>query len=264
MKGLYIHIPFCVRKCSYCDFYSLPNRQSSIAGYVQAVLQEARSYTKNTPPSSLRAKRGNLGRRGIRPLIPNWSSLPRDVGESRVRGDFALSFQTLYIGGGTPSLLGPQNLQTLITGLILASSPLRGEDEGEGVPFSHCEQSAAISGKGGNLSVESTLEANPESASPEFLQTAKNLGFNRLSFGVQSLADAELHSVGRIHTATQAVAAIKLAPKTGFQNISADLIIGLPAQTWTTSTTRWIPSQTSDCRTSLSTASRWKPALPWP
>ena len=88
-----------------------------------------------------------------------------------------------------------------------------GEDQGEGVPFSHCEQSAAISGKGGNLLVESTLEVNPESATPEFLQTAKNLGFNRLSFGVQSLSDAELHSVGRIHTAAQAVAAIKLAQK---------------------------------------------------
>jgi oxygen-independent coproporphyrinogen-3 oxidase len=80
--------------------------------------------------------------------------------------------------------------------------------------------------------LESTLEANPESATPEFLQTAKTLGFNRLSFGVQSFSDAELLSVGRIHTAAQAVAAIKLAQKTGFQNISADLIIGLPGQTW--------------------------------
>jgi oxygen-independent coproporphyrinogen III oxidase len=184
VKGLYIHIPFCVRKCSYCDFYSLPNRQSAIAGYVQALLQEAREY----PPSLLR----------------------RDL-----KGE--LAFQTLYLGGGTPSLLGPQNLQTLITGL-----------------FSHCERSAAISGKGGNLSVESTFEANPESATPEFLQAAKTLGFNRISFGVQSLADAELRSVGRIHTAAQAVAAIKLAQKTGFQNISADLIIGLPGQAWHT------------------------------
>ncbi len=250
MKGLYIHIPFCVRKCSYCDFYSLPNRQSSIAGYVQAVLQEAQYYSKNhpIPLSSLRAQRGNLGDEGHltpNPLPESLLSLesadentfgikPKCTGESRVRGDSNLFFQTLYLGGGTPSLLGPQNLQTLITGLSVLSvpSPLMGEDQGEGVPFSHCERSAAISGKGGNLLLESTLEVNPESATHEFLQTAKNLGFNRLSFGVQSLSDAELLSVGRIHTAAQAVAAIKLARKTGFQNISADLIIGLPGQTW--------------------------------
>ena len=79
--------------------------------------------------------------------------------------------------------------------------------------------------------IESTIEVNPESATPEFLQTVKNLGFNRLSFGVQSLNDKELKSVGRIHTAKQAVAAIKLAQKLNFPAISADLIIGLPGQT---------------------------------
>ena len=208
MKGLYIHIPFCVRKCSYCDFYSLPNRQSAIADYVQAVLQEAGSV-----PLSQRGIEGDL-----QPLKNP-------------------SFQTLYLGGGTPSLLGPQNLQTLISGLMVSSlapggreserggyqiinphcsSPLEGEDSGEGFP------------KTKPLSLlESTLEANPESATSEFLQTAKTL-----AFGVQSLSDAELQSVGRIHTAAQAVAAIQLAQKTGFQNISADLIIGLPGQTW--------------------------------
>ena len=81
--------------------------------------------------------------------------------------------------------------------------------------------------------IESTIELNPESATPEFLQTAKNLGFNRLSFGVQSLNDNELQSVGRIHTAAQAIAAIRLAQKLHFPAISADLIIGLPGQTWT-------------------------------
>ena len=299
MKGLYVHIPFCVRKCSYCDFYSLPDRQSAMSSYVQAVLQEAASF-----PLSQRGIKGDL-------------QPPKNP-----------AFQTLYLGGGTPSLLGPKNLQTLITGLsmLLVPYPLsgystersecrEGQDEGvqkkgsgfrrpqpevlgcykpmyepdrpnqtgqnknvsplapggevprmsrereterggsselqrtyEVVPFSHCERSAAIrhrssvlnpvfngtnvSGKGGNSWAESTLEANPESATPEFLQTAKTLGFNRLSFGVQSFSDAELLSVGRIHTAAQAVAAIKLAQKTGFQNISADLIIGLPGQTW--------------------------------
>ncbi|HJX36395.1 MAG TPA: hypothetical protein VJ280_05500, partial [Dehalococcoidales bacterium] len=88
MKGLYIHIPFCVRKCSYCDFYSLPDRQSAMSSYVQAVLQEAASF-----PLSQRGIKGDL-------------QPPKNP-----------AFQTLYLGGGTPSLLGPQNLQTLITGL---------------------------------------------------------------------------------------------------------------------------------------------------
>jgi oxygen-independent coproporphyrinogen III oxidase len=280
MKGLYIHIPFCVRKCSYCDFYSLPNRQSSLADYLHAILQEAGSF-----PLSQRGIKGDLQ---PNPLPGNLLSLesadentfgikPKCTGESRVRGDSTLSFQTLYLGGGTPSLLGPKNLQPLITGLSgvfnftfpsvgsgfepdrpnprrqnnpakipapLVSSPSRAggqsrryftesvrskcrEGQDEGVP----QSGEGWNGEGLQL-LESTLEVNPESASPEFLQTAKTLGFNRLSFGVQSLSDAELQSVGRIHTAAQAVAAIKLAQKTGFQNISADLIIGLPGQTW--------------------------------
>ncbi len=259
MKGLYIHIPFCVRKCSYCDFYSLPNRQSSIADYVRSVLQEAQSQAKNNPPSSLRAQRGNLREEGNSDEATAAISSPLR-GEDHGEGvPLSATFQTLYLGGGTPSLLGPENLQTLITGLsgvfnldrpsvgsgfepdrlnqtgqndaakISATSvpsPSRGEEQGEGVQ----KKGEVLKGVGLQL-VESTLEVNPESATPEFLQTAKNLGFNRLSFGVQSLSDAELQSVGRIHTAAQAVAAIKLAQKTGFQNISADLIIGLPSQT---------------------------------
>jgi oxygen-independent coproporphyrinogen-3 oxidase len=78
---------------------------------------------------------------------------------------------------------------------------------------------------------ESTIELNPESATCEFLEAVKDAGFNRLSFGVQSLSNAELKSVGRIHTEAQAVSVIKLAQKLDFKSISADLIIGLPGQT---------------------------------
>jgi len=158
------------------------------------------------------------------------------MGESRVRGDSSLChsesfsgrtenpvpsqysyFQTLYIGGGTPSLLGPQNLTTLITGLTKSFTLSCHSERSEESSSPHL--------------LESTIEVNPESATLEFLQTAKNLGFNRLSFGVQSLDDNELQSVGRIHTAIQAVEAIKLAQKLNFPAISADLIIGLPGQT---------------------------------
>jgi oxygen-independent coproporphyrinogen-3 oxidase len=78
---------------------------------------------------------------------------------------------------------------------------------------------------------EATIEVNPESAKPAFLEAVKNAGFNRLSFGVQSLNDDELRRVGRIHSAAQAVAAIKLAQQFNFPAISADLMIGLPGQT---------------------------------
>ena len=241
MKGLYIHIPFCVRKCSYCDFYSLPGRTDTIASYVQAVLLEAHAYS----PSFLR----------------------RDL-KGELSSTYA-PFQTLYIGGGTPSLLGSQNLTTLITSLT-KSFPLpchseRSEESSS--PNCHCVPSPEHAGSGfqpdrpnpiaqdesrqtsllskenlrenyfkvssGGILTESTIELNPESVTPEFLQTVKQLGFNRLSFGIQSLNDKELQSVGRIHTAIQAIEAIKLAQKLNFPSISADLIIGLPGQTGT-------------------------------
>ena len=165
MRGLYIHVPFCVKKCDYCDFYSLPSSGESIPVYVEAVLKEAQKYER-------------------------------------------LEYRTLYLGGGTPSLLGPQYLSTLLSGLY-RTFDLPQLDE-------------------------ATIEANPESATIELLNTAKNKGINRVSIGVQSLNDTELRSVGRIHSANQATAAVMNAKKAGFTNISADLIIGLPEQNWTT------------------------------
>jgi oxygen-independent coproporphyrinogen-3 oxidase len=119
-----------------------------------------------------------------------------------------LSFQTLYLGGGTPSLLGAENVRKLVGGI----------------------------GKSLNISelMEATVEVNPESATREFLEAARVTGINRVSFGVQSLSDSELKSVGRIHTAVQAIEAIQLVKKLDFRAISADLIIGLPGQTWRT------------------------------
>jgi len=207
MRGLYVHIPFCVKKCSYCDFYSFPARQDTIESYVRAVLREAHTYS----PSFVR----------------------RDL-----KGELSIlnpSFQTLYIGGGTPSLLGPRHLTTLIHGLShFFVVPAKGVGGNLNSPVGSGFEPDRP--KNGSLSFglsESTIEVNPESATPEFLQTAKDLGFNRISFGVQSLSDDGLKSVGRIHTATQAIAAIKLAQNLKFKAISADLIIGLPGQTWT-------------------------------
>lgn len=164
MNGLYIHIPFCLRKCTYCDFYSVPVRPGLIESYIDATLNECGRY-------------------------------------------IGMSFRTLYFGGGTPSIIGADNLAKLVTGLRTKFD------------LSQLE--------------ESTIEANPESAIEETLEAALIAGFNRISIGVQSLSDKELKSVDRIHTARQAVAAIESAKRTGFRNISADLIAGLPGQTWT-------------------------------
>jgi oxygen-independent coproporphyrinogen III oxidase len=161
VKGLYIHVPFCVRKCSYCDFYSLAGRSEQREAYIQALLKEATSKT----------------------------------GES---------FQTLYIGGGTPSLLGPQPLTKLITGLRQVFDL------------------ACLT--------EATIEVNPDSATSDLLECAKELGIKRISIGVQSLDDRELRSVGRVHSAVQAIQAVQTARTIGFTSISTDLIAGLPGQ----------------------------------
>ena len=165
MKGLYIHIPFCVKKCSYCDFYSLPAPLHARESYVNAVLHESETYA-------------------------------------------GMSFQTMYLGGGTPSLLGGK----LVTDLIYSIS------------------------KSMNLAdmVESTIEVNPESTTSGFLEAIKAAGINRVSIGVQSLDDSELKAAGRIHTAAQALETVILAKRRGFKAVSADLIIGLPGQTWLT------------------------------
>ena len=162
MRGLYVHVPFCVSKCDYCDFYSLANRLDLVPPYVDAVLTEARTHA-------------------------------------------GLSFETLYLGGGTPSLLGAASLRRLVEGLkrVFDLSPI----------------------------VEATIEVNPESASEDLLRSAMDLGFSRVSVGVQSLSDYELQSVGRVHAAAQAVEAVSRAVGMGFKDVSADVIVGLPGQT---------------------------------
>ena len=165
MRGLYIHIPFCVRKCAYCDFYSVPDRLDAIDAYIDAVLREARAHT-------------------------------------------GLSFQTLYLGGGTPSLLGAEGLSRLVASLR------------------HCFDMSDL--------VEATIEVNPESAGVDLRRAARGVGINRVSVGVQSLADAELLRVGRLHSAADAIRAVVSARNSGFDSVSADVIVGLPGQTWET------------------------------
>lgn len=163
MISLYLHIPFCASKCSYCSFYSVTDDQSD--EYVLSLAKYIEHYGEKIKETA----------------------------------------GTLYIGGGTPSLLSPKQLETLISAVSKSFT---------------LEKDAEI-----------TVEGNPESLDAKFLNAAKSLGVNRLSIGVQSFDDKELSAVSRVHDSKTAIAAIERAKRAGFDNISCDLIFGMPLQT---------------------------------
>ena len=163
--GLYIHIPFCKRKCRYCDFCSFTDWESGdFDRYIEAVLAEASDY------------RGRVG-----------------------------EISTVFIGGGTPSLLSPSQMDRLLMGLSSACS------------FSR--------------DCEITAEVNPGTVNADKLRVYRDLGINRLSFGVQSVNENELKSLGRIHTFDDFLSCYRLARDVGFDNVSVDLMYGIPEQT---------------------------------
>ena len=168
--GVYIHIPFCDTKCGYCDFYSITNH-SSRNTFLEALLKEIRFY-KNKPSNSLNLQK--------------------------------VKFDTIYFGGGTPSLLTEAELSIIFEEL-----------------YKHYTF---------NDNCETTLEANPGTVNKEKFRFYKRIGINRLSIGIQSFKDNELKFLGRIHDSKQAVNMVELARKTGFENLSIDLIFATPAQ----------------------------------
>jgi len=167
IQGIYIHIPFCLQKCLYCDFASFPQQdRETMTKYTDSLCQEIQQRALSFP---------------VNPQA------------------------TIYFGGGTPSILPLEDI-TKIVGTLknngLWQKPL-----------------------------EATIEANPGTISLESLGTYRQLGFDRISFGIQSMQDEELRAMGRVHTSLQAREAIKLAGEVGFSRISADLIYGYPSQT---------------------------------
>lgn len=162
---LYVHIPFCVRKCEYCDFLSAPADERLQNRYVGALLHEIRYY-------------------------------------GQTMGRPALS--TIYIGGGTPSLLAPEYIA-----LLLKQIQVSFEVEAD---------------------AEITIECNPGTLNEEKLLTYKEVGINRLSIGLQSAFDDELKILGRIHTYRQFLENYECARRCGFENINVDLMSALPYQ----------------------------------
>lgn len=156
-RSLYIHMPFCKRKCLYCDFYSIPYDHRLSREYIEVII----SQIKRLP-----------GR-----------------------------FTTVYIGGGTPTVLDPELLKSVLKAL---KPKLAARSEGE-----------------------FTVEANPESLDDRRIKILLDSGVNRLSIGVQSIRDVKLKKLGRLHNAKKARESVYLAAKRGFSNISIDLIFGV-------------------------------------
>jgi oxygen-independent coproporphyrinogen-3 oxidase len=160
--GLYVHIPFCLRKCCYCDFYSISDF-SQTSGFLAALKREMQMNSGS-------------------PLV----------------------FDTIYIGGGTPSVLPPEAI-----GQIIETA---------------CRYFSIAS------DAEKTLEVNPGTVTLENLSEYRKFGVNRLNIGVQSFNDNNLRFLGRIHSGRDARLSVEWAHRAGFDNIGLDLIFGLPGQ----------------------------------
>jgi oxygen-independent coproporphyrinogen-3 oxidase len=172
--GVYIHIPFCSGKCAYCDFYSLAEQSETlINNYMKALAQ-------------------------------HMEETGRFMGKGSKGG---ITVDTVYVGGGTPTVLGAKRLAALLKALK----------------------------KNFNTSTncEITLEANPGTADTKMLKKLRRAGYNRISFGVQALQDDLLSKLGRSHTAEQAAESVREAADAGFNNISVDVMYGIPGQTRT-------------------------------
>jgi oxygen-independent coproporphyrinogen-3 oxidase len=163
--SLYVHIPFCAARCGYCDFNSYAGREYLIPAYAGALTREARL----------------------------WSDTAR-----------GRSVQSVYFGGGTPSLMSLERLRDIMR-VLRDTFEVRDE-------------------------AEVSLEANPGTVDERYLCGLGELGFNRLSLGVQSFDERELQTLGRIHSPREAREAYEAGRAAGFDNVNLDLIFGLPAQ----------------------------------
>ncbi len=164
--GIYVHIPYCISRCPYCDFNTYVGIEDTAPAYVDALLREAEDWTGRAP--------------------------------GRLAG-------TIFIGGGTPSLLEPVLMRTLLDGLR-ATFRVDGD-------------------------AEVTMEANPETIDADRLRAFRDAGVNRVSFGAQSFRAHVLATLGRAHTAGRTEAAVREARAAGFDNLNLDLIYGTPGET---------------------------------
>ena len=165
MAGIYIHTPFCKRRCIYCDFFSTTQSEKKPA-YVHALCQEL------------------------------------DMRKNYLEGEY---IETIYLGGGTPSQLSQKELEEIFSTLY---NIYKVKDN-----------------------AEITLEANPDDLTPEYVHMLRTLPINRISMGIQTFQEETLKLLHRRHTARQAIEAFQRCREADFQNISIDLMYGLPGET---------------------------------
>lgn len=201
-RGLYVHVPFCEKLCPYCDFNKYLLRDGGVDGYLDSLEREIALYGPDVV----------AGGRTTQEQVADGHGTD-DAGE--------VMFDTVFIGGGTPTALTADQLERLLdaimTGFRIAAD------------------------------AEVTIEANPGTLTDKKLAALKRGGVNRLSLGVQSLNDDLLRTLGRIHTARQARECYERARNVGFDNVSLDLMFGLPGQ------------DAADWRKTLTDVVRWGP-----
>lgn len=172
MISLYFHIPFCSKKCDYCHFYVLPNKEAYHQQLMDGLKLEWQHYLPTIQDRKL---------------------------------------VSVYFGGGTPALLGPERIGTILSWVK------------EAFPIDYPE-------------IETTLEANPENVTLAKMQAFRDVGINRVSIGVQTLDEPTLYLLGRTHSSNKSIEAVLHTHAAGIQNISIDLMYDLPGQTleqWT-------------------------------
>lgn len=190
--GVYLHIPFCKSRCSYCDFATDVWRSvEAVERYVDAICREVKGRNPNGSEGVENAKRG----------VRNAATE-----DSLSTGRVSATIDTIYFGGGTPSLLSPKQVEQILAAV-----------------FDRFDVSATA---------EISMEMNPATVTVDTLRLFRDLGINRASFGVQTFNDRDLKLLARGHDAQDARNTFKMLRTAGFNNVSFDLIAGLPGQTF--------------------------------
>ncbi len=163
IEGIYIHIPFCREKCPYCDFYTVKLSEHDISEYIKCLIKELEIYL----------------------------------------GEYEFNIKTLYIGGGSPSIISPRYYETILKYIYKKL----------GIPQ------------------EISIECNPEDYTKDDFIHLRDIGFNRVSFGIQTFSTRGLSILGRKHTPMHAIKGVEDTFNAGIENINADIIFGYPHQT---------------------------------
>jgi oxygen-independent coproporphyrinogen-3 oxidase len=200
--GVYIHIPFCKSRCSYCDFATDVYRTGdAVERYVEALCGEIGRYAHTGGNATVRERAPTRPSR----LVARFREDRPDGTLAHTRVSARIQVDTIYFGGGTPSLLTAGQVERIL-------------DE--------VQRKFSV-----DAASEVTMEMNPATVTPETLREYRTLGVNRASFGVQTFDDTELKRLARGHDAQDARDTFKMLRGAGFDNISFDLIAGLPRQT---------------------------------